>query len=52
MPTTHLCHSSVGVVEEDLEVLVEVAGVVGHLLLQQLHQAVQSYLTERMVGLL
>ena len=49
---TNFNSSSVGIVKEDLEVLVEMSGVLGHLLLQQLEQAVEGYLTEQVVGFL
>ena len=45
-----LHHSSVGIVEEHLEVLVEVSGILSHLLLEQLEQTVEGYLTEWVVG--
>lgn len=52
MGQTDLSHSSVGVVEEDLKVLVEVSGVLCHLLLEQLKQTVEGYLTEQVVSFL
>ena len=48
----HLGYPPVGVVEEDLEVLVEVSGVLCYLFLEQLQQAVESNLTEQVVRLL
>ena len=44
--------SSVGIVEEDLEVLVEVSGVFCYLSLEELEQTVEGYLTEQVVGFL
>ena len=47
-----LSHSPIGIVEEDLEVLVEVSGVLCHLFLEQLEETVESNLTEQVSCLL
>ena len=49
---THLSNPPIGIVEEDLKVLVEVSGVLCHLFLEQLQETVESNLTEQVSCLL
>ena len=48
----HLSNTPIGIVEEDLKVLVEMSGVLSHLFLEQLQETVESNLTEQVSCLL